>query len=314
MAETTNDVAARDVNGARACASTNDTHHTSDVANLPRGRACLEHEALAAADASGGADDTTTDDVPEPLRRMIEQSVRDAVAATFHPDPTFGPALSRLVSVAASVQRRHGHMILEAMALGLEAGDQVTVLRDGAIRRIDVCPTARRVVRQLGGEACSRIDLGYDGAPIEGGDDHGPRVVEVDAIVLDKRDGAALAIESKRGGKVGAAVHRQLVESTSVVSTLLRAHLKRHGLSATGGDAIVLVQNTDRGLVLPDELGTTLGELDDRFDGQAERMVAAATALHARLVREAMGDLLKRAAIETCGPMGAHDLAERLAA
>lgn len=314
MADTTNDVAARDVNGARVCASTNDTDHANAVTDLPRGQVGPEHSAPTVVNEGRGADDFTTDDVPEPLRRMIEQSVRDALDNTFHPDPTFGPALSRLVSVAASMQRRHGHMILEAMALGLEAGDKVTVLRDGTIRRIDVCPTARRVVRQLGGEACAGIDLGYDSAPIEGGDDHGPRVVEVDAIVLDKRDGSALAIESKRGAKVGAAVHRQLVESTSVVSTLLRAHLKRHGLSATSGDAIVLVQNSDRGLVLPDGLGTTLAELDQRFDGQAEQMVAAATALHARLVREAMGDLLRRAAIETCGPMGVHEPGERLAA
>ena len=70
--------------------------------------------------------------------------------------------------------------------------------------------------------------------------------------ILDKRDGSALAVESKRGAKFGAAVHRQLVESTGVVSTPLRAHLKRRGLSATCGDAIVLVQNVDRGLVLPE--------------------------------------------------------------
>ena len=104
-----------------------------------------------------------------------------------------------------------------------------------------------------------------------------------------------------------------LVARGSLVSTLLRAHLKRHGLSATSGDAVVLVQ-ADRGLTLPDGLGTTLAALDQRFVDPVGRTVAAATALHARLVREAMGGPLRRATAETCGSRDAHDRGERPAA
>ena len=337
MAELMNDVAARGVNAVHACAVPDAFDGATGVAPSPRsvpdpdGTASEDGVRAAGGDRAadcGRANDgrraadrpkpadgpvparTDRPDVPTSLRAMIAQSVRDALGVSFAPDPSFDPAVSRLVSVAASMQRRHGHILLEAMALGLEAGGHVTVLREGPIRRIDVCPTARRVARRLDPADCAGIDLGYDAAPGNATDPspgRGPRLIEVDAIVIDRRDGSALAIESKRGAKVGAPVLRQLIESTSVVSALLRAHLARHGQSVTTGDAVVLVQHADRGLVLPEGLGTTLAELDARYDGEAERMVAAATALHAMLVREALGELIERAAMEANGATGATE-------
>ena len=301
MADHMNDVAAGDVNAARARTVPGAFDGGTGVVSPPHPR--VDGDKGGSLDGIVSIETNVRDlsviGIPKSLREMIRRSVQDALDVTFHRDPTFDPGLSRLVSVAASMQRRHGHILLEAMALGLEAGGHVTVEREGAIRRIDVCPTARRATRKLAPEACAELDLGYDAARESAHEQTaGPRVVEVDAIVIDRRDGSALAIESKRGAKVGAPVLRQLIESTSVVSLLLRSHLARHGQSVTRGDAVVLVQHADRGLVLPDGLGTTLAALDRRYEAQAERMVAAATALHARLVRQALGDLLERAACE----------------
>ena len=335
MANDMNDAALGGVNAARACTLQDAGNDTPSVASLPQGTSLASPaksktssgavaraaRAAQAGRASGVGDGKPRSNpivasasaipriegdaiVPASLRKMIEQSVADATGATFALDPTFGPAVSRLVSVAASMQRRHGHILLEAMALGLEAGGHVTVLREGSIRRIDVCPTARRVVRQLDPDGWAGIDLGYDAAPHnphDGSIATAPKLIEVDAIVIDRRHGTALAIESKRGAKLGAPALRQLIESTGVVSALLRAHLGRHGRSVTTGDACVLVQHADRGLVVPDPLGTSLSDLDARYGGQAERVVTAATALHARLVREALAPLLQLASKEACG-------------
>lgn len=324
MACTHNGVAPGDVNDTRACACPETTTPPTTVPPAHRtteGRleASDGFSGPAGSNVAGSVDrsDETVSNIGQPehgegsglsgggvlppeLHATIEASVASALAASFPPDPSFSPALSRLVSIAASMQKRHGNILLEAMAVGLEAGGNVTVLRTSPDCRIDVCPTARRVARTLGHDGCALIDLGYDGAPDEREDD-GPRTVDVDAIVIDQRDGSALAIESKRGGKVGAPALRQLLESTTVVATLLRAHLKRHGQSVSHGDARVLIHHADRGLSVPDALTTTLDELDRRYGGHAGRTVAAATALHARLVREAMAEPLRLAVHETCG-------------
>lgn len=247
---------------------------------------------------------TTTDMIlPSDLRVMIEKSIADALAARFHPDPSFPPALSQLLSLGGSMQKRHGGILNEALAVGLEAGGNVTVLRDRVSCRVAMCPTAREIGRDLTHEQCGQLDLGYDRDP-NAWPDNFYRTVDVDGIIYDHRDHSAVAFESKRGGKLGNPALQRMLETTSMVALLLRAHLKVHGQSASSGDAKVIVHHAARGLCVPDGVETTLAALDERYGGNSRAMVAAATALHARLVCEAMAVPLARAMDEMCGALG----------
>ena len=138
--------------------------------------------------------------VPVPLRLAIKslpkqgaQQLRNLVATSlavqFNDDPLFPTEMSRLLSSASSVVKRHGRLIEADVAYTLERSNVL-------VKRNEQLPITRGALQAVA-EGRSLCDGGQE-IPFNADDLAG--TFEIDILAIDKDNGWACAISSKRGG------------------------------------------------------------------------------------------------------------------
>ena len=230
-------------------------------------------------------------ELSDELCERIERGAREAAAKAFAPDPLFGSAVSHLVSLGASLQRRDGHVAHRAMVDALRQNPNLRVISDRKSCSITVTKSASKAAGDVSFSVCQALNYPPDKPT--------GRVIVDDLFVIDRSRGRAIAIESKRGGQLGRDKRDSMVQDVKITALLLQAHLGTLNENVMHGEAHVLVHHDDRGLVLPDGMAITVDDLDERFGTTVRATTEAAQRYHAALVRRAMLPALVGALTET---------------
>jgi hypothetical protein len=160
--------------------------------------------------------------VNDPLLKAATDAVAAAINTKFPLDEVLGPELSRLISISASVVKRHGILLEKAFAEALQASNRFEVLHNPAI---PITAAADGLVSSNTAESLARLSLRYDQPAI--------RCVNQDLVVIDTRAGWAGAYSVKRGGGVlGPRLRKPLERDVAAVRLLLRSFLRDQGYSS----------------------------------------------------------------------------------
>lgn len=153
------------------------------------------------------------------LLRAASDAVAAAVSTKFALDEVLGPELSRLISVSASVVKRHGILLEKAVVEALRASGRFEVLHNPTI---PITPAADSLVTSNTAEELARLSLRYD--------QPAGRSVNQDLVVIDVATGWAGAYSLKRGGgDMGPRLRRPLERDVAAVRILLRSYLRDQG-------------------------------------------------------------------------------------
>ena len=163
------------------------------------------------------SDRLTTD----PLKKAASDAVAAAVNMKFPLDEVLGPELSRLISISASVVKRHGILLEKAFVEALRASGRFEVLHNPTI---PLTAAADGLVISNSAESLARISLRYDQPAC--------RSVNQDLVVIDTAAGWAGAYSVKRGGgDMGPRLRKPLERDVASVRLLLRSYLRDQGYS-----------------------------------------------------------------------------------
>ena len=155
------------------------------------------------------------------LLKAASDAVAAAVSTKFALDEVLGPELSRLISVSASVVKRHGILLEKAFVEALQASGRFDVLHNPTI---PITPAADSLVTSNTAEELARLSLRYD--------QPASRSVNQDIVVIDIATGWAGAYSIKRGGgDMGPRLRRPLERDVAAVRLLLRSYLRDQGYS-----------------------------------------------------------------------------------
>jgi hypothetical protein len=146
-------------------------------------------------------------------------ALRTCMAVDFNPDPLFAPEFSRVVSTAASVVKRHGPLIEDAMVAEFKrAGLEVKRGPSTPITR-----AALAVVDSRDYERLAKEQYAFDEQDIV-------EWFKVDMIVIDKPRNRATALEVKRGGGVTTSRNRSASERPlRAIELTLASQLRQQG-------------------------------------------------------------------------------------
>jgi hypothetical protein len=159
--------------------------------------------------------------INDPLLKAASDAVAAAVSTKFALDEVLGPELSRVISVSASVVKRHGILLEKATVEALQASGRFEVLHNAVI---PITAAADGLVASNTAEALARLSLRYDQPAI--------RSVNQDIIVIDSSAGWAGAYSLKRGGgDMGPRLRKPLERDVASVRLLLRSYLRDQGYS-----------------------------------------------------------------------------------
>lgn len=155
------------------------------------------------------------------LLKAASDAVSAAVSTKFPLDEVLGPELSRLISISASVVKRHGILLEKAFVEALQASSRFEVLRNPTI---PITAAADGLVASNTAENLARLNLRYDQPAV--------RSVNHDLVVIDASAGWAGAYSLKRGGgDMGPRLRKPLERDVAAVRLLLRAFLRDQGYS-----------------------------------------------------------------------------------
>ena len=155
------------------------------------------------------------------LLKAATDAVAAAVSTKFPLDEVLGPELSRLISISASVVKRHGILIEKAVFEALSASGRYEVLHNATI---PITAAADGLVASNTAESLARLNLRYD--------QPAARSVNHDLIVIDVAAGWAGAYSVKRGnGDMGPRLRKPLERDVASVRLLLRSFLRDQGYS-----------------------------------------------------------------------------------
>lgn len=153
------------------------------------------------------------------LLKAASEAVAAATAAKFPTDELLGAELSRLISVANSVVKRHGHLIERAIVEALEGSGRYQVLRNALV---PITVAADSLVASNSAEALARVALRYDVPTV--------RSVSMDILVIDTEVAWAGAYQIKRGGgELGPRIRRPLERDLAATRLLLRSYVRDQG-------------------------------------------------------------------------------------
>ncbi|WP_345818969.1 hypothetical protein ABC766_16205 [Methylobacterium fujisawaense] len=157
----------------------------------------------------------------EALLKAATDAVTAAVNTKFPLDELLGPELSRLISISASVVKRHGILLEKAFVEALKASGRFEVLHNPTI---PITASADGLVSSNTAECLARLSLRYDQPAV--------RSVNQDLVVIDVAAGWAGAYAVKRGGgDMGPRLRKPLERDVASVRLLLRSYLRDQSYS-----------------------------------------------------------------------------------
>lgn len=159
--------------------------------------------------------------VGDPLLKAATEAVANAVNTQFPLDEVLGPELSRLISISASVVKRHGILLEKAFVEALRSSGRYEVLHNPTI---PITAAADGLVASNTADNLARLSLRYDQPAV--------RSVNQDIVVIDANAGWAGAYSIKRGGgDMGPRLRKPLERDVAAVRLLLRSYLRDQGYS-----------------------------------------------------------------------------------
>ena len=146
-------------------------------------------------------------------------TVKAALAVEFAQEPLVSQEVSRIVSVVASVCKRHGPLIEASMAEALIKSDRLVVLRN---IKLPISEAARSLVASGKINQVASLSLDLDGAIVD--------EVDVDLIVIDEAHHWAAALQVKRGNGATEPGKRRRIENGLLAAEItLPSYLRRNG-------------------------------------------------------------------------------------
>ena len=219
---------------------------------------------------------------PKALERAARKAVAEALASEFPADPLIGPELSRAISTIASVVKRHGPTIEQAIAGALVASDRFEV-------RTNVDLPLVTGARQLldarnSDQALANIRLSVDS--------EADSIVNVDLVVVDPDRGWAGGYQIKRGN--GATEHwkrRRIMRDLQSSRLVLASYLRKEGYG-TIEDVSARVIDYYGASGFPSDIALTRNQLDEHFGVPVVATVETMTAAMSDELDQALPRLL----------------------
>jgi hypothetical protein len=160
-----------------------------------------------------------TGDISAALTRTAREVVASAIAGKFAADPLVLPTMSKLLSTTASVVKRHGTEIQNAVAAALKKSGRYIVMSNVSI---PITQQAMDLLAQSGDRDLAEIRLNVD-SPSD-------RMMEVDLVVVDLQASLAGGWEVKRGNGETELRKRRLIElDLRAVRLVLASYLSKCG-------------------------------------------------------------------------------------
>jgi len=154
------------------------------------------------------------------LTRAAQEVVASAIASEFSIDPVVRPELSRALSIVASVVKRHGPLIQDALGAALAKSGRFVVLSNVAV---PITKAAEQLLAAKNADSdLAKIRLRADS--------ESDRSVTVDLVVVDIQKAWAGAYEVKRGnGTTELRKRRPTERDLKAVRLVLASHLRQLG-------------------------------------------------------------------------------------
>lgn len=223
------------------------------------------------------------------LRPLVDDTIASLSRTAFRVDPIGGEQYSKATSIVSAAYKRHGRILEEAIRARLADCEYFTVWHEPEFA---ISTTADHAI------SGRNADIG-DSLPIELPYLPGGRIVQVDAIVFDRRVGTVRAYEIKRAnGDFDAGKKRSILKDLLAVQALIKSYSSKRGINSNLGEARLIAFYGIKPLPAPLSISGT--ELDDHFVFSVHKHVETVNAYF----RERLHQLLKR---ET-GLEGDHDI------
>ena len=305
MADPMNRAAPGGVNGARACAAVVTDARPDDVALVPLLTSC-----------------PSTNSFPPSLDHAIADDVQRATALNPTPEPLLPPAMAHMAALAMSAVRRDGLLGQRAVHEAVREASHLVPMDDVAIRVTERAAMLARTVlppAPLDGV----LTPPCDGASVAPSDEalrtdmasfaelpsspvppafvldpvdlpveaNAARTILPDLVFLDARDGSAVSVEIKRGGRLGAQHRKRLAADVVAAGLLVRDAVRHRGLKADRGRAFAL-SLMGRTLPVPSGMALDLEAFDARFGTRAAWLVAEARRRHRTALERVFAPLI----------------------
>jgi hypothetical protein len=222
--------------------------------------------------------------IPEsdPLLKAASEAVASAINTRFPLDELLGPELSRLISVCASVVKRHGTLLERAIIQALEESKRFQVMHNVII---PITGAAESLVASNSPETLARVALRYDSPAV--------RSVTHDLLVIDTHCAWAGAYQVKRGGgELGTRIKRPLERDLGATRLLLRSFLRDQGYNSI--DIVTTAVIDVLGAAgLPEHLTIQGSEIDQHFGVPVVPTIERMTTHLREELHKAIPDLLR---------------------
>lgn len=185
----------------------------------------------------------------------IEATIQRLNGRQFRTDPIAGPHFSKIASVISSAYKRHGFIIERAILEQLKKNPDFEAWDD---RAFQVTSTADHIVDSAIGhpEHVFSSETAYL---------DGPRALQVDAIVYERKQRRIRAYEIKRGtGLHDAGKRRSILRDLLCLQILLKSYGKSRGLKVRKASAHIIFYYGQCSIGKPFSL--TKDELDEHFE------------------------------------------------
>jgi len=166
----------------------------------------------------------------EQVKPLCDLTLSRLAKRKFREDPLLGASYSRMTSIAASAQRRHGHILEAALRCRLSAISHFEVWDD---HLFSVSPVADNMVN------AEKTPLNLTHASVLYGDT--ARTLQVDILVYDKNTKHISAYEVKRGGdRHDSGKTRSMFRDLLCLQVLLKSYGEAYGLEVKAASSRII--------------------------------------------------------------------------
>lgn len=212
----------------------------------------------------------------------VEAAVARCLATDFTPDPVLPSSVSRFVSIAASLQKRHGLLIQAAVVEALASARHLTAWAPEAVAIDDELDR-----RALMGQLDPLVPVPVTALS------PGRRRLRFDAFVVDHRSSTATWLEIKRGmGWMGAAQRAAVQRDLAVGSATALAYARTQGHDPRTGRARLLAYHGVSATEVDPRLVLTRHDLLADFGVDVAGYVDRATSLFSERIGRALPGLI----------------------